>query len=158
MIPLLPDRVPWYVVGPLMGIVVVLVYALLNKRLGVSGSYTQVRMLVLGRTVAEPWRIWFLVGIVGGATLTTVLRGGAIAGTDYGALGRLLPIAAIVPILFVGGALVGFGTRWAEGCTSGHGLAGIPSRSPASFAAAATFFATAVGITFLVNFLTGGAL
>jgi hypothetical protein len=37
-----------------MGIVVVLVYALLNKRLGVSGSYVQARMLVLGRAVAEP--------------------------------------------------------------------------------------------------------
>jgi uncharacterized membrane protein YedE/YeeE len=153
-----PDRVPWYVVGPLMGIVVVLVYALLGKRLGVSGSYTQVRMLVLGRTVAEPWRIWFLVGIVGGATLTTLLRGGSPVGTDYGALGRLLPIGVIIPILFAGGALIGFGARWAEGCTSGHGLAGIPSRSPASFAAAATFFATAVGVTFLVHVVTGGVL
>jgi uncharacterized membrane protein YedE/YeeE len=155
---ILPDRVPWYVVGPLMGIVVVLVYALLNKRLGVSGSYTQVRLLILGRAVAEPWRIWFLVGILGGATLTTFLRGGAIAGADYGALGRLLPIGLIVPLLFAGGVLIGFGTRWAEGCTSGHGLAGIPSRSPASFAAAATFFATAVGVTFLVHLATGGAL
>ena len=158
MMPTLSDRVPWYLVGPLMGIVVVLVYALLNKRLGVSGSYTQVRMLVLGRAVAEPWRIWFLGGILGGATLTTVLRGGSMAGTDYGALGRLLPISLVVPILFIGGALIGFGTRWAEGCTSGHGLAGIPSRSPASFAAAATFFAIAVGVTFFVHFVTGGAL
>jgi uncharacterized membrane protein YedE/YeeE len=87
-----------------------------------------------------------------------VLRGGAMGGTDYGALGRFLPIGAIVPVLFFGGALIGFGTRWAEGCTSGHGLAGIPSRSPASFAAAATFFATAVGVTFLVQLVTGGAL
>jgi len=158
MIPLIPDRVPWFVIGPLMGIVVVLVYALLNKRLGVSGSYSQVRMLILGRAVAEPWRIWFLVGILGGATLATLLRGGSIPGTDYGALGRLVPIGALIPILFVGGALIGFGTRWAEGCTSGHGLAGIPSRSPASFAAAATFFATAVGVTFVVHFVTGGAL
>jgi len=158
MLPAFPDRVPWYVVGPLMGIVVVLVYALLNKRLGVSGSYTQARMFVLGRSVAEPWRIWFLVGIVGGATLTTVLRGGVVVGTDYGALGRFLPLGFVVPILFIGGALIGFGTRWAEGCTSGHGLAGIPSRSPASFASAATFFATAVGVTFFVHVVTGGAL
>ena len=154
----LPDRVAWYLIGPLMGIVVVLAYALLNKRLGVSGSYTQVRMLVLGRAVAEPWRVWFLVGILGGATLTTVLRGGAMPGADYGALGRLLPSGVIVPVLFAGGALIGFGTRWAEGCTSGHGLAGIPSRSPASFAAAATFFAAAVGVTFLVHLVSGGAL
>jgi len=154
----LPDRVPWFLIGPLMGVVVVLVYALLNKRLGVSGSYTQVRMLVLGRAAVEPWRVWFLVGILGGAILTTLLRGGAIAGTDYGALGRLLPVGLVVPILLVGGTLIGFGTRWAEGCTSGHGLAGIPSRSPASFAAAATFFATAVAVTFLVHFATGGAL
>ena len=155
---LLPDRVPWYVIGPLMGLLVVLTYALLNKRLGVSGSYTQVRMFLLGRVVTEPWRVWFFVGIVGGATLTSILRGGSTVGFDYGALGRLLPLTAIVPILFAGGALIGFGARWAEGCTSGHGLAGIPSRSPASFAAAATFFGAAVCVTFFVHLVTGGAL
>src|SRR2546423_6677487 len=90
MLPAFPDRVPWYVVGPLMGIVVVLVYALLNKRLGVSGSYTQVRMLILRRSVAEPWRIWFLVGILGGGTPTPPLPGGPTGRTGHRGLGRTL--------------------------------------------------------------------
>src|SRR5881409_1086956 len=147
----LPERLPWFVVGPLFGLLVVLVYALLNKRLGVSGSYKQVRMLIFGRRVTEPWRIWFFVGVIGGAAVASFARGGAMVGFDYGALGRVLPLAATIPILFLGGALIGFGTRWAEGCTSGHGLAGVPSRSPASLAAAATFFATAVGVTFALH-------
>jgi uncharacterized membrane protein YedE/YeeE len=155
---LLPDRVPWYVVGPFMGALVVLTYAPLNKRLGVSGSYTEVRKAILGRVVSEPWRVWFFVGVVGGAASASLFRGGSTLGLDYGALGRLLPVAAVVPVLFVGGVLIGFGTRWAEGCTSGHGLAGVPSRSPASFAAAATFFAAAVGVTFFLHFVTGGVL
>ena len=155
---LLADRVAWYVIGPLMGLLVVLVYALLNKRLGVSGSYTQIRMLLLGRSIAEPWRVWFFVGIAGGAALTAVLRGGSPVSLEYGALGRILPLGAIIPVLFGAGALIGFGTRWAEGCTSGHGLAGVPSRSPASFVAAMTFFATAVAVTFVVHIVTGGVL
>lgn len=154
----LPDRVPWYVVGPVLGLLVVLLYALTNKRLGVSGSYTQVRQLVLGRPVAEPWRVWFFAGIVAGSALVAVLRGGPVVSFEYGRLGEITPLAALVPVLLAGGALIGYGARWAEGCTSGHGISGFASRSPASWAASVTFWLTALGVTFALNFLSGGAL
>lgn len=53
-------------------------------------------------------------------------------------------------VLFAGGILVGFGTRLAGGCSSGHGLSGCGRLSPASLVATAVFFGTAVGVSFLL--------
>ena len=47
-----------------------------------------------------------------------------------------------------GGFLVGFGTAWAGGCTSGHGLAGVADLQPASMVALAGFFAGGIAGTF----------
>jgi len=65
---------------------------------------------------------------------------------------------ALVPLLAGGGIALGYGARWAEGCTSGHGLSGCAAGSPDSLAATATFFAVAVAVTFVAHALSGGAL
>ncbi|MFE7763350.1 YeeE/YedE family protein [Streptomyces sp. NPDC057438] len=57
---------------------------------------------------------------------------------------------AMVALLFVGGVLVGFGTRLAGGCSSGHGLNGCGRLRPVSLVATATFFGTAVAVSFLL--------
>jgi hypothetical protein len=59
------------------------------------------------------------------------------------------PIAMTV-LLFVGGVLVGFGTRLAGGCNSGHGLNGCGRLRPVSLVATAVFFGTAVAVSFLL--------
>jgi uncharacterized protein len=59
------------------------------------------------------------------------------------------PIGMIV-ILFAGGVLVGFGTRLAGGCSSGHGLSGCGRLRPVSILATAVFFGTAVAVSFLL--------
>ena len=59
------------------------------------------------------------------------------------------PIAMIV-LLFVGGVMVGFGTRLAGGCSSGHGLSGCGRLRPVSILATAVFFGTAVAVSFLL--------
>jgi uncharacterized membrane protein YedE/YeeE len=53
-------------------------------------------------------------------------------------------------LLFVGGVLVGFGTRLAGGCSSGHGLNGCGRLRPVSLVATAVFFGTAVAVSFLL--------
>ncbi len=58
--------------------------------------------------------------------------------------------AAMWPILFVGGLLVGFGTRLAGGCSSGHGLSGCSRFQPASIVATAVFFGTAAVVSTLL--------
>ncbi|MER5184833.1 YeeE/YedE thiosulfate transporter family protein [Streptomyces sp. NPDC002896] len=57
---------------------------------------------------------------------------------------------AMIALLFVGGVLVGFGTRLAGGCSSGHGLSGCGRLSPVSIVATAVFFGTAVVVSFLL--------
>ncbi|MGW7530211.1 YeeE/YedE family protein [Streptomyces sp. NPDC054783] len=59
------------------------------------------------------------------------------------------PITMTV-LLFVGGVLVGFGTRLAGGCSSGHGLNGCGRLRPVSLVATAVFFGTAVAVSFLL--------
>ncbi len=54
-------------------------------------------------------------------------------------------------ILMLGGAMVGFGTQMAGGCSSGHGLSGCSRLVPASLMATAIFFGTAVAVSFLVQ-------
>lgn len=56
----------------------------------------------------------------------------------------------MVVLLFVGGILVGFGTRMAGGCSSGHGLTGCSRLQPISVLATAVFFGTAVVMSWLL--------
>lgn len=56
----------------------------------------------------------------------------------------------MVALLFAGGVLVGFGTRLAGGCSSGHGLYGCGRLRPISLVATAVFFGTAVAVSFLL--------
>lgn len=156
--PVLAERLPWFVAGPAIGLLVVALYALANKRLGVTQSYVQVYRLLRGQPGVETWRLWWFAGMAAGAVLAGLLQGGITVQEGYGALGALVPAVALVPLLFVGGAVMGFGARWSGGCTSGHGISGNSGLSPASFAATATFMGTAVAVTFAIHLLTGGAL
>lgn len=58
--------------------------------------------------------------------------------------------ATMIGVLFVGGVLVGFGTRLAGGCSSGHGLSGCGRLQPVSLLATAAFFGTAVIVSLLL--------
>ena len=155
---LLPDRLPWFVSGPLIGLLVVALYAVANKHLGISTAYMQVVTFARSPQKAEMWRVWFFGGLVVGSLLATFLRGGFSLGLSYGALGDLLPIAAIVPVLFVAGVIMGFGARWGGGCTSGHGITGAAILSPGAMVGIATIMGTAIGLTIIIHLITGGAL
>ena len=56
----------------------------------------------------------------------------------------------LAAMLILGGLLVGFGTAYAGGCTSGHGLSGIADLQPASFVALIGFFVGGIAGTFLL--------
>ncbi|WP_129116779.1 YeeE/YedE family protein [Halegenticoccus tardaugens] len=83
---------------------------------------------------SRDWRVVFTVGIVAGAALYAALFQEGFWTTDV-QWWRL----------FVGGTLVGVGTRLGKGCTSGHGVCGVGSGSPTSIANVLTFMAVAVG-------------
>ncbi|GAC1405875.1 MAG: YeeE/YedE thiosulfate transporter family protein [Chloroflexota bacterium] len=154
----LPHQLPWFVVGPTLGLLIVGLYALTNKPLGASGAYVQSLNLVRHLPVSEPWRIWYFSGILAGAIAVSLVRGTPPLGWSYGALGHWLPLTVLIPLLLVAGTLVGYGARWMGGCTSGHGLCGTAILSPASFAATGTFFGTAVIVTAALHVVSGGAI
>jgi uncharacterized protein len=153
---LLDGQLPWWVAGPGVGACVVALYGLVNSRLGVSGAWLATLAPVEGWR-PEPWRVRFLLAMVGGAFLAAVL-GPPVALHGYGLLSELLPPVLLVPVLLLVGVALGYGARWAGGCTSGHGLSGCAAGSPDSLAMTATFFTVAVAVTLALHALTGGRL
>ncbi len=94
----------------------------------------------------------FLLSIFFGGLLAAVMSGRfelrADMGPDFAAI--VTGGWAMWPILFIGGVLVGFGTRLAGGCSSGHGLSGCGRLQLHSLVATATFFGTAVVVSTLL--------
>lgn len=158
MIDLLPDRLPWFIAGPALGLLVVGLYAVANRPIGSLGAYLQTLAMVRSGRAGEPWRVWFFGGVIAGGGLTALLRGDLAFGLGYGTIGAALPLPLLVAVLLAGGALMGFGARWAGGCTTGHGLCGVSVLSPGSLAATGTFMVTAVVVTAVLRLLIGGAL
>jgi uncharacterized membrane protein YedE/YeeE len=62
-------------------------------------------------------------------------------------------IEASTPLLVVAGLLVGFGTRWGNGCTSGHGVCGLARLSPRSLVATLVFMGVAAAVVFVLRHL-----
>jgi hypothetical protein len=87
------------------------------------------------------WRAFFLLGLILGPILFRAVSG---RWPDVG-------LEASWPTLVLAGLLVGYGTRLGAGCTSGHGVCGLARLSPRSFAAVATFMATAIVTVFVVR-------
>ena len=159
MFDLLPDRLAWYVGGPVLGLLIVGLFAIANQPLGASGAYVQTSGLLRRMPNVVTWRVWYFVGMfVGGVLVTQVLREGAEIRSGYDALRNVFPLWAVVPLVFGGATLLGYGAAVAGGCTSGHGMCGTAQRSPASLTVTAAFMATAVLTTLALRIVTGGDL
>jgi uncharacterized membrane protein YedE/YeeE len=144
---MLHHQLPWFVAGPALGLCVVAIRLLLNARLGVTGGFSAVVARVLD------WRVLFLVGLMVGAAAFALIAGGP----DFHGYGWLTDTFTgdsrwvVAPILFAAGLLIGFGAKTAGGCTSGNGLTGTSMTSPAALAATATFFGTAIVVSFVIE-------
>ncbi|BCX02179.1 MAG: hypothetical protein KatS3mg053_0117 [Candidatus Roseilinea sp.] len=149
---------PWYIAGPLIGLSVPLLLILTGKTLGISSSFRHWCSLAFPKSRLpylknndvrqESWNLVFVVG---------VLLGGFIAANFLSAQpAQLLPqeYASVEGVikLFIGGILVGFGTRYADGCTSGHTIMGLSNLRLPSLIASISFFIGGLAMTW------GGAL
>ena len=118
---------PWSALagGALIGLATSLLLLVAGRIAGVSGIVAGVL-----RPVRDDfgWRVAFAAGMV-------------LAPLAFSALAALPPlqIAAGYPTLIIGGLLVGIGTRYGSGCTSGHGVCGVARASPRSIAATLCF-------------------
>jgi uncharacterized membrane protein YedE/YeeE len=153
---MLHGQVGWYIAGPVLGLCVVACRLLFNARLGVTGGFSELIGQLSRGSFRFDWRGWFAIGLfVGGALFALIAGGPDFHG--YGWLTDTFDGASqvwIVPILFVAGILIGYGAKLAGGCTSGNGLSGTAAISPASLAATATFFSTAIVVSFVIKALT----
>lgn len=151
------ERPPWFVIGPLLGLVVIAALATMNERLGVVGGYSELVERASGARRALGWKAWFVVGIILGGVVFSLSAGDSRAGEGYGWLQQSLgndPLATGA-VLAGAGVLIGVGAKTAGGCTSGNGLSGCSFGSPASFVATGTFMATAIGTAFALRWLLG---
>lgn len=159
MLDIFPDQLPWYAAGPALGVLIVVLFALANQPLGASGAYVQTSGFLRRRQGVMVWRVWYFVGMfAGGLLMTQVLRDGSEVRSGYEALRNVFPLGVVVPLVFAGAVLLGYGAGLAGGCTSGHGLCGTAQRSKASMAVTATFMTTAILTTLVLRIATGGAL
>jgi uncharacterized membrane protein YedE/YeeE len=137
---------PWYVAGPLIGLMVPLLLLLVGKSFGVSSSFRHLNAICSSRSSieylsasnwrAEAWNLFFVGGIFVGAFLAMGFLAGRVPFLPehyYNSWGALK--------LFAGGLLVGFGTRYADGCTSGHSIMGLANLRWPSLVATLCFFA-----------------
>ena len=126
--------------GVLIGIAAVL-FALFNGRIaGISGIAGGLLKPERGDVA---WRIAFLAGLVAAPALYKAVAGSWPAVHIDAGVGRLL----------IGGLLVGIGTRYGSGCTSGHGVCGLSRRSPRSFTATVVFMAAGFATAFVTRHL-----
>lgn len=119
-----------------------------------TGSTASERPSVTGlRPVPVVTQAALLVSILVGGWIAAVTSGHFQLRFDMGPGFRDLVTAnppTMIAVLFIGGVLVGFGTRLAGGCSSGHGLSGCGRLRPVSIVATAVFFGTAVAVSFLL--------
>ena len=133
---------PWAsLIGGLLLGVASAVFILINGRiLGISGILGELLPPKVGDI---GWRVAFLLGMLAAPTVFMALAPAGLASEPRIDAGFWTVIAA--------GLLVGIGTRYASGCTSGHGVCGLSRLSPRSLVATLSFMGAGFFIVYIVR-------
>jgi uncharacterized membrane protein YedE/YeeE len=160
---------PWYIAGPIIGLMVPLLLLLGNKSFGISSSLRHICAACIPAGLSffkydwrkELWNLFMVTGvIIGGFIAAYLLKNpesmkiNASLAAELKGYG-IVPTAALLPetifnwaalftlkgflMMIVGGFLVGFGTRYAGGCTSGHSIMGLSTLQYSSLVATICF-------------------
>ena len=162
---------PWYVAGPLIGLTVPLLLILGNKTFGISSTLRHVCTAVIPANVSffqyewkkELWNLLFVAGVLIGGFLVALFLSDpqpvqinpklAEELSSYGISNyqSLVPVEVFnwpalltargLILMVAGGFMVGFGTRYAGGCTSGHAIMGLSNLQLPSLVATISFMA-----------------
>jgi uncharacterized membrane protein YedE/YeeE len=148
---------PWYISGPLIGLIVPMLLLLTGKQFGISSSFRHICAACSGPNTSieflryewrdEQWNLFFVAGIIlGGFIAMRIFSADPVS---------LLPQSAgpaLTLQLLIGGFMIGFGSRYAGGCTSGHAIMGLASLQKASLVAVISFFAGGIIMQKLLTF------
>lgn len=162
---------PWYIAGPLIGLTVPLLLIMGNKSFGISSSLRHICASCMPANIPffrynwkkETWNLFFVAGIfLGGVVAASLLANPdpvtvnpalakELAGYGITNYNHLVPEDIInwrtlfslkgLLVMVAGGFLVGFGTRYAGGCTSGHAIMGLSNLQWPSLVATISFMA-----------------
>ncbi len=170
LLDLLRSPWPWWVGGPLIGLTVPLLLLIGNRAFGISSNLRHACAILLPDAAkpgffrydwrAERWNLLFAAGLILGGVLagmilanpepTRLSAAGAASVQELGVQVRpgLVPAEltdlsnpGVWLLLGVSGLLVGFGTRYGGGCTSGHAITGLSTLQLPSLIATVSFFA-----------------
>ena len=156
---LLPERAPWFILGPLLGALTATFFLAMNQPLGASGAYTQTLNFLRRNGYRVIWRIWYFIGMaLGGVIVTQFLQDSRGFRSGFDASRAASPLWLVIPLIFIGSVLIGYGAKVAGGCTSGHGICGIAQRSKSSIVATCTFMSSAIIATGAIRLISGGKL
>ena len=148
----------WYIAGPLIGLFVPALLLYGNKSFGISSSFDYMCAVIAPKnhkqyfssfSGANAWKVYFVVGIaIGGFISAFFLSSEPV---------QFLPDKYYSPIgflqLLIGGILVGFGTRYANGCTSGHAITGLSLLNIGSLKSTVSFFVGGLLYTYATIYL-----
>lgn len=171
---------PWYVAGPLIGLTVPALLLIGNKSFGISSSLRHACAICVPANIPffkydwkkEIWNLFFVLGIVLGGVIAFFglsnpdpIQISSSLQTDLAQYG-ITEIKGLLPeqlfswsnlgtipgfvVLVLGGLFVGFGSRYAGGCTSGHAISGLSNLQVASLIATCCFF---IGGLLMVHFI-----
>jgi uncharacterized membrane protein YedE/YeeE len=130
--------------GLMIGLSAVLMMLWDGRIAGVSGIAG--RLLPPYRDSAFLSRLGFVAGLVAAPFAMMALTGDTVEQT----------VSPDIPLMVGAGLLVGFGSVWGNGCTSGHGVCGVSRLSRRSFVATGVFMGAAFVTVFLVRHAIGG--
>lgn len=183
LIHLLESPWPWYVAGPIIGLMVPLMIWIGNRSFGISSNLRHLCAISQPKSIGveffqynwreQNWSLVFAIGaMLGGFLGGVVFANPEPVNLSVEFLTRLamwnIPIGeGFLPpvlfgfywqslvIMFFGGVLVGFGTRYASGCTSGHAITGLSTMQAQSLLAVLGIFA---GGLIAAHFITPGLI
>jgi len=177
MIEIIKQPWTWYISGPIIGLMVPLSLFIANKTFGISSSLRHICAACMPGNIEffkynwrkEVWSLFFVAGVLLGGVLTnkyltaeTSIKITEATKMELGTLGisdfnQYMPeeifnwsnLFSIQGILFIviGGFMVGFGARWAGGCTSGHAISGLSNFRLVSLVAVVCFFIGGLAMT-----------
>ncbi len=164
---LMMERWSPYVVGIGIGVLSWISFLLSNKAIGCSTAFARtsgmVEKLFRGNRVLArayyklfapevDWEWMLVVGLIVGAFIAAQLGGvfhpGWVPERWAQAFGAA-PLPRVI-VALIGGLLMGFGARWANGCTSGHGISGSLQLAVSGWIAAACFFAGGIATAMVI--------
>lgn len=130
--------------GMLIGLSAVLMLLLEGRIAGISGIAS--RLFPPYHDQAFAGRLAFVAGLVAGPFAVMLATGAPVVQT----------VSSNAPLMMAAGLLVGFGSVWGSGCTSGHGVCGLARLSTRSMVATGVFMATGFLTVFVMRHVVGG--